>query len=173
MSARVGAPVVRAERDEDGDRVLEVVRLAFHSDVEAELVTRLRSAEPRLSLVAESSGLVVGHIMFSPVTFASETDGVAAQLSPLAVEPSHQRRGLGAMLVREGLSRCQSLGWASVFLLGDRRYYSRFGFELASARGLWCDDPLTEHLQCLELAPGALDGVSGEVRFHEAFAGLD
>jgi putative acetyltransferase len=172
VSTRSSDPVVRAERREDDARVHEVVRQAFGGSTEAELVTRLRSAEPQLSLVAEVDQTVVGHIMFSPLTFESSAGSTGAQLSPLAVEPSHQRRGVGGMLVREGLRRCTSVGWTSVFLLGDPRYYARFGFELASTRGLTCDDELSEYLQCVELEPGALDGVSGFVRFHEAFAEL-
>jgi putative acetyltransferase len=172
MSSSLSDLLVRDERVEDGPRVLEVERLAFGGPTQAELVTRLRSAEPRLSLVALSDEVVVGHIMFSPVTIDSAPETAAAQLSPLAVEPSYQRRGIGAGLVREGLRRCQHLGWTSVFLLGDPRYYARFGFELASARALWCEDELGEYLQCVELAPGALDGIRGEVKFHEAFTGL-
>lgn len=52
-------------------------------------------------------------------------------LAPLAVEPEHQRRGVGTALMREGLARADQSGESLVIVLGDPRYYRRFGFETA------------------------------------------
>lgn len=162
---------IRPEQSTDRPRVFEIQSQAFGRRNEAELVDLLRaSAEPQVSLVAEKDGQVVGHIFFSPVEIESPGSPSAAGLAPVAVDPAHQRRGIGAALVRAGLNLCPDLGWKAVFLVGDPRYYSRFGFTLVARRGFSYGDPLFDSvLQVHELDADALDGHRGRVRFHSAF----
>jgi putative acetyltransferase len=56
-------------------------------------------------------------------------------LSPLAVLPARQRRGIGSALVRKGLEVMAEQAVPLVFLEGDPAYYSRFGFEPGEAQG--------------------------------------
>lgn len=166
---------IRAEKESDHERVAAIQEAAFGQTAEAELVAALReSARPRLSLVAELAGERVGHVFFSPV--AIEGPGAAppvAGLAPLAVAPEWQGRGAGSALVRAGLSACVPLGWQAVFLLGDPGYYGRFGFEPAPPRGLrYESEAFDRGFQVRELVPGALEGCTGWVRYHEAFARL-
>lgn len=49
-------------------------------------------------------------------------------LSPLAVMPGHQKRGIGSALARKGLKALAKRAVPLVFLQGDLGYYSRFGF---------------------------------------------
>lgn len=166
---------VRAEREADHPRVFEIHRAAFGQPDEAELVETLRrAAEPRLSLVAEEAGRVIGHVFFSPVGVEPPGPGreapPACGLAPVAVDPAHQHRGTGSRLIREGLRRCREQGWRAVFVVGDPAYYGRFGFALAGPRGFTYGDPHFDPvLQVLELEPGALAGCRGRVRFHAAF----
>jgi len=165
---------VRAEGDADHARVHEIHAAAFGRLDEAELVEALRRlAHPRLSLVAEREGRVVGHVFFSPVALEGTAGGpAAAGLAPVAVDPAHQGSGVGSALVRAGLRRCPERGWRAVFLVGDPDYYARFGFALAAPAGFTYGDPhLDPALQVLELERGALAGHRGRVRFHPAFAG--
>lgn len=165
---------IRPEREADRERVFEVERAAFGSDVQPRLVEALRaSGSPSLSLVAERAGVVVGHIFFSPVTLESAPSRAAAQLSPVAVVPELQGQGVGSALIRAGLERCRAQGWSAVFLVGNPLYYSRFGFEMAKLRGLSCGGPHDPVLQVLELELRALDGVTGHVEFHPAFAEIE
>lgn len=162
---------IRPEVRGDAPRVYEVEAAAFGKTLQAEIVDALRAtAEPQLSLVATLDEYVVGHIFFSPATLVSEPAIQAAQLSPLAVDPAHQRKGIGSALVREGLKRCREMGWTVVFLLGDPRYYSRFGFRLAAPQGFTYGDPVADAaLQVFEVSTEAVRETSGLVRFHEAF----
>ena len=137
-----GPPVhIRLETDADHVRVFEVVRAAFDSSVQAELVESLRlAARPSLSLVAVRAAEVVGHIFFSPVTFATGSGTTAAQLSPVAVDPSYQGEGIGSALIRAGLERCPAAGWSAVFLVGNPLFYFRFGFTMAKPLGFSCGE---------------------------------
>jgi putative acetyltransferase len=92
-------------------------------------------------------------------------------LAPLAVLPAHQRRGVGARLVEVALKRAKLLGYAYVTVLGQPEYYPRFGFTRASRFGLRYEQQVPDEVfTAQELLPGALDGVTGEVRYLPAFA---
>ncbi|HEX8116312.1 MAG TPA: N-acetyltransferase, partial [Pyrinomonadaceae bacterium] len=116
---------VRAETPEDRAAVRRVNELAFDGPAEANLVDALRGNVPLyVSLVAEEDGVVVGHVLFSPVTVESAGgDWEAAALGPMAVLPERQRRGVGSKLVGEGLKECLRLGRDVVFVLGHADFY--------------------------------------------------
>ncbi len=69
----------------------------------------------------------MGHIAFSPVTIFDGTPDWYG-LGPVSVLPKFQRMGIGSALIREGLSRLQSLGAQGCCLVGHPDYYPRFGF---------------------------------------------
>ena len=98
--------IIREERQDDAERIRRVNLAAFETSTEADLVDTLRRrATPLVSLVAEDDANVIGHILFSPVTVASEPGLILMGLAPMAVMPSRQRQGVGSTLVREGLER--------------------------------------------------------------------
>lgn len=164
---------IRTEAARDRAAILAIQEAAFGRPNEAALVDALRrAASPLLSLVAETAGEVVGHVLLSPVAIESApATRASAGLAPLAVHPSAQRRGIGGALVRAGLARCAGPGWRAVFLVGSPVYYARFGFRPAAPLGFSYGDPAFDPaLQVVELEAGALDGCGGRVRFHPAFA---
>jgi putative acetyltransferase len=112
---------------------------------------------------------VMGHIFFSRIQIETPNAYVSAvSLAPMAVTPTWQRRGVGSELVRRGLEECRARGERIVSVLGHAEYYPRFGFSADLAIPL--DGPHAgPEWMALELAPGALDGVSGKVRYAEAF----
>jgi putative acetyltransferase len=117
---------VREERAEDREAVRRVEEAAFGRAEEAAIVDALRGDEAwALSLVAEVDGEIVGHLLFSRGDRAM-TPG------PLAVLPEHQRSGVGAALMREGLARIDE----PIVLLGHHEYYTRFGFRPAAPLGI-------------------------------------
>jgi putative acetyltransferase len=164
---------VRLENADDIGAVCEVNRLAFGSDDEAQLVDALRDGgHVRVSLVAEKGGSVVGHILFSDMAVVTPGGALEAlALAPMAVVPGHQRQGIGSLLIREGLRACREAGHRIVIVVGHPEFYPRFGFSAELAGRLRSPFPGPAFM-ALELVPGALDGVEGEVRYPPPF-GLD
>jgi putative acetyltransferase len=161
---------IRTERVEDENAIARVNRLAFGHGAEGRLVDALREGGyVRLSLVAVVEGEIVGHVLFSDLRIRTRRAEIAAlALAPRAVTPHRQRQGVGTTLVREGLRACADLGHRIVIVLGHPGYYPRFGFSAELAENLESEYS-GEAFMALELAPGALDGVAGEVEYPPPF----
>ena len=88
----------------------------------------------------------------------------------MAVRPEFQNQGIGSELVRQGLNECQRLGHKVVVVVGHPRYYPRFGFSSARAKGLEAPFQVSdEAFMAFELIPGILEGMSGMVKYPPAF----
>lgn len=161
--------VIRSEADADSAEIAEVTAAAFETleisnHTEQHVIDALRAAGAlTLSLVAELDGRVIGHVAFSPVSISDGTPGWYG-LGPVSVLPSHQRQGIGAALIREGLARLAKLGARGCCLVGHPGYYTRFGFE--HVPGLAVEGVPPEVFFAL-----SFDGrrPQGSVVFHEAF----
>lgn len=166
--------LIREERPEDIAAIHRINASAFDTETEASLVDALRAQGAVIvSLVAEEQGELVGHILFSPVSFSSERRIPVAGLAPMAVQPKWQNRGIGSALVRAGISHCQQLGYEAIVVLGHPHYYPRFGFVPSVKYGIRSEyDVPDEVFMVLELKPDALKDVTGVVRYHPAFAGV-
>lgn len=161
---------IRPERAEDHSAIREVNRLAFGREDEGRLVEALRAGGyARVSAVAEDEGRIVGHILFSELAILARRGEIRAlTLAPMAVIPDRQRQGVGSMLVREGLRACAERGYGVVIVLGHPGYYPRFGFSARLAERLTA--PFSgAAFMALELSPGALEDVEGEVAYPPPF----
>jgi len=158
----------RPEREGDETTIHQLNAAAFPSPAEAELVDALRVAgRLAISLVAADADGVVGHIAFSPVT-AGEHEGLG--LAPVAVREAHRRRGVAAMLVREGLAACEALRSPFVVVLGDPAYYGRFGFVRAADFGLGNEYDVHDEFMVLALQSGGIPPRGTLVRYAPEFA---
>ncbi|MFR8346567.1 GNAT family N-acetyltransferase [Mediterraneibacter gnavus] len=132
---------IRQETTTDYEVVYSVVKRAFesaeHADGnEQDLVNALRKGDaflPELSLVAETDGKIVGHIMFTKAT----VDGnPVLALAPLSVLPEYQRKGIGTALIQEGHRIAKELGYTHSIVLGSEQYYPREGYCPAEDLGI-------------------------------------
>jgi predicted N-acetyltransferase YhbS len=151
------------EKPADWWEVEALYDLCFAPGREALSSYRLRDGvEPvaGLSLTArDGEGILAGAIRFWPVNVGAHR---ALLLGPVAVHPTRQGEGLGGLLIRDSLALAAAQGWTRVMLVGDRPYYTRFGFEVLPGVNM---PPPTNPDRVLgrELVPGAWAGVTGEV----------
>ena len=160
---------IRAEKPRDEQGIFDVVEAAFETPAEAQLVRNLRPlVNPWISMVACRGKLVVAHILFTPVKVGLA--GMSMALGPMAVAPEFQAQGVGSKLVRAGLIACRRRGHGVIFVLGHTDFYPRFGFRSAAPLGFrYGNAELDRYFMVAELLPGALQGLSGSVRYHPEF----
>jgi predicted N-acetyltransferase YhbS len=138
---------------------------AFGPERYGKTVYRLRDGIPPLadlSFVLQAGPTIKATLRFWPVLIAGKTP--ALLLGPIAVRVADRGKGYARALMWHGLDRARERGHRIVLLVGDAPYYAQFGFERRLAETLelpgWVDE---NRFLGLELAPGALDGVSGMV----------
>lgn len=125
---------IRPENDEDADAIHLVTQkafapMAYSNGTEGAIIRGLRAdGDLTLSLVAEETGTIVGHIAFSPVSIGEISDNWYC-LGPISVAPDRQGEGIGTKLIHAGLERLRTLGAKGCTLIGNPAYYSRLGFE--------------------------------------------
>jgi putative acetyltransferase len=123
---------VRAALPDDQADVVSLYAAAFTEEDLTGLVAQLLHDGDVLSLVASEGASLLGHIAFTRCGLET-TDVRVALLGPLAVAPSSEGRGVGSALVTAGLARLDEAEIAKVLVLGDPRYYRRFGFARETA----------------------------------------
>lgn len=154
---------VNVERPEDWWEVEELFDLCFAPGRDALSSYRLREGRnpvAALCLVARDIyGTLAAAIRYWAVDVGRHS---ALLLGPIAVHPTRQGEGLGALVVAESLSRARELGWKRVLLVGDLPYYGRFGFFCLN--GIEMPPPTNpKRILGLALLPDAWDEVSGTV----------
>ena len=171
---------IRKEIPKDHNWVIELTAKAFETmpfseGDEDKLVARLRNAPgfiPELSLIAELDGLIVGHILFTPLVIDNgQQQFESLVLGPVSVLPEFQKQGIGGKLIRAGHQKAVELGFRSVILIGHPEYYPRFGYKPASTWGIKThyELPSDDVFMAVELTDGALKNVSGMVIFPPEF----
>lgn len=117
------------EEPEDWWEVEALFDLCFAPGREALSSYRLREGVPAVAdlcrVARDPGGILAGAIRFWPVRVGRAE---ALLLGPIAVHPTRQGEGLGAILIEEGLAAARAEGWPRVLLVGDAPYYGRFGF---------------------------------------------
>ena len=129
---------IRRETPHDSAEVEYLFDLAFAPGRTALSSYRLRDGvEPvaGLSLVARDDyDSLAGAIRYWPVRIGA-AGAPALLLGPVAVHPTRQGEGLGALLIADSLERAAELGWTRAVLVGDEPYYRRFGFSRVAGQG--------------------------------------
>lgn len=172
--------LIRKEETFDYKEVIELTTKAFENmpfadGGEDKLVERLRKAPnfiSELSLVAESEGKILGHILFTPATIENgQKQFQTLVLGPVSVLPEFQKQGIGGELIKAGHKKAIDCGFDSVILIGHPEYYPRFGYKPASGWGIKTHYqlPSDDVFMAVELKENALKNVSGMVIFPPEF----
>jgi len=157
--------VIRDARSDDLQAVVALTAAAFGPTAD-KAVRIVREVEPEVSLVWEEETEIRGHTMLSRMRMG---DHRPLQLSPVSVDPRHQRKGIGSALVRTALARADELGEPFVVLLGHPSYYPRFGFEPATPLGVLAPRDYGDAWMLAKLS--AYDrSITGRVEFPPQFA---
>jgi predicted N-acetyltransferase YhbS len=158
---------IAEETADDWWEVEGLLDLCFAPGREALSSYRLRDGVApvaALCLVSrDEDGSLSGSIRNWPVRIEGPTGKKwALLLGPVAVHPTHQGEGLGAMLILRALEMAREGGWNRVILVGDLPYYRRFGFHKLD--GVEMPPPTNpERVLGIELRDGAWEGVTGRV----------
>jgi putative acetyltransferase len=134
------------------------------SHTEQLIVDALRnSGNLTVSLVAEADGKIVGHVALSPVSISDRSQGWYG-LGPISVAPEHQGVGIGSQLIRQALAVLREMDASGCVLVGEPKYYSRFGFK--AEPNLILPDVPPEYFQAISFGAKIPSGV---VSFHASF----
>lgn len=159
---------IRPEEPGDIAAIRDVNQRAFGQDQEGNIVDALRvNGGALLSLVATRQGLVVGHIMYSPIRAGSV---VGAALGPMAVVPEEKGHGIGSKLVAVGNDHLARSGCPFIVVVGHPTFYPRFGFRPASAYGITCEwDVPDEAFMVLALDEAQMPSAVGVAQYRPEF----
>ncbi len=156
---------IREASIDDAEDIMQVYLQAF-DDSEAQMVADLsinllkeKHNVKIISLVAEVNNEIAGHIAFSPVCMETTNEHIGYILAPLAVLPKFQKNNIGSKLIKYGLETISNIGSYIIFVYGDPRYYSRFGFKTELAKDFIPPYALTfpEGWHALKLNSSAFD----------------
>lgn len=151
------------ETEADAAEVEALYDLCFAPGRTALSSYRLRNGVPPVKalclVLRDGDGILAAVIRYWPVRVAGRR---VLLLGPVAVHPTRQGEGLGALLIHESLGEARRLGWERVMLVGDAPYYRRFGFRKLERVEM---PPPTnpDRVLGMELQPGAWTGVEGPV----------
>jgi putative acetyltransferase len=161
----MGELTVRAKTAWDGDAVARLLAESFPTGAEAVLAARLwKDGDMALSLVGETADGIVAYAAYSRMTAPFRAIG----LSPVATRADARGSGHASALIRKGLEMARTEGWQACFVLGNPKFYGRFGFSADLARGFRCKYS-SPSFMCAGLQDGELPSLSGEVAYAKAF----
>ena len=170
---------IRQEKPSDHQPVFDLITQAFRTaeftdGKEQFLVSKLRlssSFVPELSLVAETEGRIVGHVLLTKIKMRNGEklfDSLA--LAPVSVLPQLQNKGIGTVLIEHAHRKAKELGYKSVVVVGHEKYYPRFGYERADKFGIRVPfDVPEENCVVIELTANGLANVHGVVEYAKEF----
>jgi putative acetyltransferase len=131
---------IRSEQPADASAVRSLLLDAFDDDVPARLVEGLRGSPadaPRLAFIAVVGARTVGYVKLTWVTVHGVPGFRALNLTPVAVAPDHQGRGIARRLIEHALVVADETTEAPLVIIeGDPAHYHRYGFRRASSVGI-------------------------------------
>lgn len=119
---------IRQLTPENYPKASALLRQAFpRSTHEVRLVENLHQhGKPVHEWVCLHINAVIAYLAFTKAYNGAAVCGL--HLAPLAVKPEFQRQGIGSELLRFAL-RQEAIREQTIFVLGEPRFYRKFGFE--------------------------------------------
>jgi len=169
------AVVVKCERPEDEREISEVVEAAFGDASVAEFTESIRASAgyvSELTFVGEEDGRIAGYTMLSYVGLVGGPVERLLALTPVAVRPDRQRKGVGTAVVLAAVAAAEERSEPLVLVEGVPAYYPRFRFVSATALGLERPDERIPDEAWLALPLRAYDpSIRGRVVYPPFFPG--
>ncbi len=125
--------MIRVYEPSDSCKVTSLIGRAYERCYEPWLVQSLReSTDLQADLVWEEDGAILGHACMARHLHPKGWHTI----SSVAVDLSARGRGIGSDLVRACLEIARQADAGAVTVLGNARYYQRFGFTRSAAEAL-------------------------------------
>lgn len=164
---------IRKAIKEDYENIYNLVKVAFETAEvsdgdEQDFVLDLRKGQnylPELEFVAEEAGQLIGHIMMTKLTVQTENGEFTGVLvAPLCVALSYRNQGIGGDLMRYACKQAVEAGYTAAFLVGNPKYYGRFGYCRTADFGICNGTKIPDEfvLGC-ELIIDALKDINGTI----------
>lgn len=161
--------IIRNEVETDHQTVENITRRAFYNIyapgcTEHYLVHIMRTHLdfiPELDFVAELDGQVIGNVMYTKSRLTDETGTVKNILTfgPVSIEPEHQRKGYGKLLLEHSFQRAREQGWDVIVIFGSPANYVGLGFKSCRKFNVCLESGrFPSAMMVKELRAGALDG---------------
>ena len=162
---------------------LELVEDVFTDHESAEegrlvrsLVEEIRSKRfyiPELELIMVDSDTddVLGLVIFSRFHLEGKYENELLLLSPVAVKTQLQRQHISKELIEHGFKKAAAMGYKAVIVEGNPMNYRSRGFRTSADYGITAHEsvglPAVECLMARALVPGGLNGIHGQVSYHD------
>jgi predicted N-acetyltransferase YhbS len=163
--------ILRLEEEKDYRIVEELTREAFWNHHvpgcdEHLLAHNLRKANvfiKELDFVALYNNKIVGNIMYAKAIIKNnDIEYNILTFGTLSVLHEYQNNGIGGKLVTHTIQLSKEMGYKSIIIYGDPKYYKRFGFRESKEYKITnSDKKFPAALLVLELYPNALNGIEG------------
>ena len=148
---------IRLERKEDFHSTEELVREAFWNQyrqgcLEHYVLHTFRESPDflqELDFVMEKNGVLIGQVMFvrNHLKASNGECHPVMHLGPICIHPSWQHHGYGKMLLDFALEKAAGTDAVGVFLEGNRNFYGKSGFVVASTLGIrYMDEAETDEV---------------------------
>lgn len=159
---------IRLAKPRDFDQVADLVQAVFGRYDEALLVESLRKDRKIMyEWVATESEELIGHLVMSRLRSPKH----CLALGPVSVAPDLQGKGVGSALIHAALEKAEEEEWVAVFVLGDPKYYDRFGFDIARASSFSSPYPI-EFTGVSVLDAANFSSLTREIEYPSAFSKL-
>ncbi len=130
---------------------------------------------PELDFVMEEDGRLIGQNIFVRAKIKADDgrDIPIMTMGPICIAPDLKRRGYGKRLLDFSLEKAAEFGCGALCFEGNIGFYGKSGFTFASEFGIRYhglpEGADSSFFLCRELAPGYLDGITGEYATPEGY----